>query len=113
MIQALENNRICSSNESQREASFQPNGFSRPNSYCKGNPFTPPKNNQRSLEYIDHKRHYEKKEQWEVETTRRAVVTYEFSAKVTKQTAFIINNDKKIVIPNLLAFDRTIDKKNE
>ena len=48
-----------------------------------------------------------------METIRRAVVTYEFSAKVTKQTAYIIDNDKKIVIPNLLAFNRTTDKKAE
>ena len=78
------------------EASFQPNGFSRPNSYCKGNPFTPPRNIKKSLEYIEYKKHYEDKEQWEVETIRRAVVTYEFSAKVRKQTAYIIDNDKKI-----------------
>ena len=95
------------------EASFQPNGFSRPNSYCKGNPFTPPRNTQKSLEYIDYKKHYEDKEQWEVETIRRTVVTYEFSAKVTKQTAYIIDYDKKIVIPNLLAFNRTEDKTAE
>ena len=61
------------------EASFQPNGYSRPNSNCRGNPFMPPRNTQRSLEYIDHKKPYEKKEQWEVETIRRAVVTYELS----------------------------------
>ena len=89
------------------EASFQPN------SYCKGNQFTPPRNTQRSLEYIDHKKHYEKKEQWEVETIRRAVVTYEFSARVTKQTAYITDNDKKVVIPNLVAFNRTNDKTAE
>ena len=53
------------------EASFQPIGFSRPNSYCKGTSFTPPRNNQKSLEYIDNKKHYQDKEQWEVDTIRR------------------------------------------
>ena len=43
------------------EASFQPIGFSRPNSYCKGTSFTPPMNNQKSLDYIDNKKHYQDK----------------------------------------------------
>ena len=38
------------------------------------------------------------------------MVTYEFSAKVMKQTAYIIDNDQKIVIPNLLSFNRKEDK---
>ena len=29
---------------------------------------------------------------------------------MTKQTAYIIDNDQKIVVPNLLAFNRTEDK---
>ena len=43
-------------------------------------------------------------------TIRSLLSIYEFSAKVTKQTAYIIDNDQKIVIPNLLAFNRTEDK---
>ena len=35
------------------EASFQPAGFSRPNSNYEGVPFTPPMNNQNSIDYID------------------------------------------------------------
>ena len=65
---------------------------------------------QRSLEYITNKEHYEQKEQWEVEELRRAVVTYEFSARVTRQTAYITNEDERVVIPNLVAFNRTNDK---
>ena len=45
------------------EASFQPSGFSRPNSYCEGTPFTPPRNTQKSIDYIDNKKHYQNKEQ--------------------------------------------------
>ena len=82
------------------EASFQPAGFSRPNSYCEGTPFTPPKNNQKSIDYIDNKKHYQNKEQWSTDTIRRAVVTYQFSAKVMKQTAYIIDDGQKMVIPN-------------
>ena len=37
------------------EASFQPAGFSRPNSDCEGIPFTPPMNNQNTIDYIDNK----------------------------------------------------------
>ena len=77
------------------EASFQPAGFSRPNSYCEGTPFTPPKNNQNSIDYIDNKKHYQNKEQWSTDTIRRAVVTYQFSAKVMKQTAYIVDDGKK------------------
>ena len=95
------------------EALFQPIGFSRPNSYCEGTPFTPPRNNQKSLEYIDNKKHYQDKEQWETDTIRRAVVAYEFSAKVMKQTAYIVDDGQKMVIPNLLAFNRTEDKTAE
>ena len=50
------------------EASFQPAGFSRPNSYCEGTPFTPPKSNQKSIDYIDNKKHYQNKEQWSTDT---------------------------------------------
>ena len=89
------------------EASFQPIGFSRPDSNCKGTPFTPPKNSQKSLDYIDNKKHYQDKEKWETDTIRRAVVTYMFSAKVMKTTAYIVEDGQKLVIPNLLAFNRT------
>ena len=77
---------------------------------CNSNPFTPPRNMQRSLEYISYKEHYEQKEQWEVKELRRAVVTYEFSVRVTRLTAFITNEDTRVVIPNLVAFTRTNDK---
>ena len=32
---------------------------------------------------------------------------------MTKQTAYITDNDKKVVIPNLVAFNRTNDKTAE
>ena len=37
-------------------------------------------------------------------------MTYEFSVRVTRQTAFITNEDTRVVIPNLVAFNRTNDK---
>ena len=58
------------------EASFQPAGFSRPNSDCEGIPFTPLMNNQNTIDYIDNKKHFQDKEQWSTETIRRDVVTY-------------------------------------
>ena len=58
------------------EASFQPAGFSRPNSDCEGTPVTPPANDQSRISYIDYRGHLQKKEQWSTEVIRRAVVTY-------------------------------------
>ena len=46
------------------EAFFQPAKFSRPNSDCEGTPFTPPMNNQNTIDYIDYKKHFQDKEQW-------------------------------------------------
>ena len=42
------------------EATFQPPGFSRPNSDCEGTPFTPPANDQSIISYIDYRRHLQK-----------------------------------------------------
>ena len=57
------------------EASFQPAGYSRPNSDCEGIPFTPPINDQSTISYIDNRRHLQKKEQWSTKVIRRAVVS--------------------------------------
>ena len=95
------------------EASFQPSGYSRPNSYCEGTPFTPPRNTQSYIEYIDHKRHYENKEQWPTDIIRRAVVTYMFSAKVMKRTAYVVDGGQKMIIPNVLSVNRSEDKTAE
>ena len=89
------------------EAMFQPSGYSRPDSYCKGTPFYPPRNKGSSIEYIDFKSHYEQKEQWPTDKIRRAVVTYRMSAKVLKTKAYIIDEGKKMVIPNVLSINRS------
>ena len=62
------------------ESMFQPSGFSRPDSWCKGTPFYPPRNEDDAIEYIDFQSHYEKKKLWPTSKIRRAVVTYRFSA---------------------------------
>ena len=92
------------------EAMFQPSGYSRPDSYCKGTPFYLPRNKGNSIEYIDFKSHYENKEQWPTDKIRRAVVTYRMSAKVQKTKAYIIEEGKKIVVPNVLAINRSRDE---
>ena len=89
---------------------FQPSGFSRPDSWCRGTPFYPPRNNDDSIEYLDYKSHYEKKEQWPTSKIRRAVVTYRLSAKVQKTRAYIIEEGKKLIIPNTLAITRNRDE---
>ena len=89
------------------QASFQPAGFSRPNSDCEGIPFTPPMNDQDTISYIDYRKHLETKEQWSTEVIRQAVVTYELSVKVMKKTAYIVNDGKGIVIPNVITINRT------
>ena len=95
------------------EAMFQPSGFSRPDSWCRGTPFYPPRNKGDSIEYIDFKSHYEKKEQWPTSKIRRAVVTYRLSAKVQKTRAYIIEEGKKIIVPNTLAITRSRDEEIE
>ena len=80
---------------------FQPSGFSRPDSWCRGTPFYPPRNNDEAIEYIDFKSHYEKKEQWPTSKIRRAVVMYRLSAKVQKTRAYIIEEGGKIFVPEV------------
>ena len=75
--------------------------------------FTPPRNTQNSIEYIDHKRHYENKEQWPTDKIRRSVVTYMFSAKVMKRTAYVVDGGQKMIIPNVLSVNRSKDKTAE
>ena len=53
---------------------FQPKGFSRPDSWCKGFPFLPPKNMDDAIRYVDFKNYFEKKQIWPTERIRRAVV---------------------------------------
>ena len=48
-------------NGGQGSAMFQPIGFSRPDSWCRGSVFYPPKNNDESIEYLDYSSHFEKK----------------------------------------------------
>ena len=88
------------------EYMFQPIGFSRPDSWCKGTPFYPPKNTDDSIEYLDYSSHHERKEQWPTTQIRRAVVTYRLSAKVQKTTAYIIEEGKKLIVPNTLIITR-------
>ena len=95
------------------EAAFQPLGYSRPDSYCEGTPFYPPRNTGSSIEYIDFKSHYEKKEQWPTDKIRRAVVTYRLSAKVLKTKAYIVDDGLKMIIPNILSINRSRDKTAE
>ena len=85
---------------------FQPSRFSRPDSWCRGTPFYPPRNTDDSIEYLDYKSHYERKEQWPTSKIRRAVVTYRLSAKVQKTKAYIIEEGKKLIVPNTLAITR-------
>ena len=88
------------------EAMFQPSGSPRPDSWCKGYPFYPPKNTDDAIQYLDYRSHYERKEQWPNSKIRRAVVTYRLSAKVQKTKAYIIEEGQKLVVPNTLAITR-------
>ena len=56
------------------EASFQPAGYSRPNSDCEGIEFTPPPNEQTRITYLDYSEHLREKAIWSTEKIRRAVV---------------------------------------
>ena len=88
------------------EAMFQPSGFSRPDSWCMGYPFSPPKNTDDAIQYLDYGSHYERQEQWPTSKIRRAVITYRLSAKVQRTKAYIIEEGKKLIVPNTLAITR-------
>ena len=88
---------------------FQPSGFRRPDSWCKGYPFFPPKNVDDAIEYVDYRAHYEKKQLWPTEEIRRAVVTYRFTAQVQKTQGYIIDEGKSLVLPNTLVISRNRD----
>ena len=95
------------------QALFQPVGVSRPNSWCKGEVFYPPQNDDRSISYLDYKAHFEKKQLWQTERIRRAVVTYELEADVKKIEAFISLSENKLIIPNQLEIERTRNFRKE
>ena len=61
-------------------AMFQPIGFSRPDSWCRGSAFYPPRNHDQSIQYLDYSSHFERKKMWATEKIRRAVVTYNIEA---------------------------------
>ena len=93
---------------------FQPSGFSRPDSWCKGYPFLPPKNVDDAIEYIDYRTHFEKKQLWPTEEIRRAVVTYRFTAQVQKIQGYIVDEGKSLILPNTLVItrDRNVEIEN-
>ena len=85
---------------------FQPKGFSRPDSWCKGYPFLPPKNVDDVIQYVDYKNYFEKKQLWPTEQIRRADVTYRFTAQVQKIQGYIIDEGRSLVLPNTLVINR-------
>ena len=85
---------------------FQPIGFSRPDSWCRGSNFYPPRNDDKSIQYLDYESHFEKKKMWGTERIRRAVVTYNLEATVEKIEGFITSSGDKIIIPNKLEINR-------
>ena len=89
------------------EASFQPVGYSRPNSYCSGESFQPPSNDQSRITYLNFGNSLTNKAVWGTTEITRAVVTYQISAKVSKSTAYVKAKGNKLVVPNLLTIDRT------
>ena len=89
------------------EASFQPVGYSRLNSYCKGESFQPPHNDQSRITDLNYGNSLTNKAVWGTTEITRAVVTYQLSAKVSKSTAYVTVKGNKLVVPNLLTIDRT------
>ena len=89
---------------------FQPIGFSRPDSWCRGSAFYPPRNHDQSIQYLDYSSHFERKKMWATEKIRRAVVTYNIEATVQKTTGFITSEGDKVVIPNKLEISRKRNK---
>ena len=94
------------------EAAFQPIGYSRPNSYCKGNPFQPPANDQSRIKHLNNPS-FEAKTVWGTSKISRAVVTYKLTVKVRKNTAFVTAKSNKLVIPHVITVDRTYPPANQ
>ena len=67
------------------EASFQPAGYSRPNSDCRGKKFFPSPNKQNKITLF-YAGALSNKAVWGTAELKRAVVTYQLSAKVIKKT---------------------------
>ena len=94
-------------------AMFQPIGFSRPDSWCRGSTFYPPRNNDKSIQYLDYSSHFEKKKMWGTEKIRRAVVTYNLEATVEKTEGFITSSGDRVIIPNKLEISRKRNLRRE
>ena len=92
---------------------FQPKGFSRPDSWCKGFPFLPPANKDDAIRYKDYKNFFEDKKMWSTEMIRRAIVTYRFTAQVQKIQGYLIDEGRRLVLPNTLVIERERDQKIE
>ena len=88
------------------QAMFQPIGFSRPDSWCRGSTFYPPINDDKSIVYLDYESHFERKKMWGTDRIRRAVVTYQMEAIVEKVEAFITSSGNKLIIPNKIEINR-------
>ena len=76
------------------EASFQPAGYSRPYSECRGTTFTPAPNKQTRITYIDYAGALSTKAVWGTFEIKRAVVTYQLCAKVIKTTGYVVEKEK-------------------
>ena len=88
------------------QAMFQPIGFSRPDSWCRGSTFYPPINDDKSIVYLDYESHFERKKMWGTDRIRRAVVTYNLEATVEKVEGFITSSGNKLIVPNKLEINR-------
>ena len=89
------------------EASFQPVGYSRPNSDCRGKRFKPPPNRQNKITFLNYGGSLSEKGVWGTAEIKRAVVTYKLCVEVAKRTGYVIAKGNKLLIPNLLTIDRS------
>ena len=65
------------------EASFQPAGYSCPNSECRGKTFSPPPNKQNKIIYLDYAGALSEKAVWGTAEIKGAFVTYQLSAEAS------------------------------
>ena len=89
------------------EASFQPVGYSRPNSDCCGGSFQPPPNEQSKITFLNYGESLTDNGVWGTSEIKRAVVTYQLSVKVSNRTGYVTAKGNKLLIPNLLTIDRS------
>ena len=95
------------------QVSFQPVGYSRPNSDCRGNKFHPPPNQDSKITYLQYNGILKNKQEYDLDEIKRAVVTYRLKVTVTQRTGYIIADGAQLLVPNVITIAREKEEQKE